>query len=902
MDIKNKDKIHEPQMFTEEEMQNGLPGTSGYHDPNKDKPVTVLGHTFKNDDERREYFREELRKKLPELKKMEGFPIGEDDDIINLSDPPFYTACPNPWLNDFIDEWEQEKKQLAAEGKRDENAVVTEPYASDVSEGKNNPIYMAHAYHTKVPHPAIMRYILHYTQPGDIVYDGFCGTGMTGVAANLCGSDVEVAALKEKNVKIGVRHSICSDLSPIASLISASYNMPFDAKEFDEKANSILEQVEKELGWMFETEVTLKIKQGNKDRIITKKAKATSVIWTDIFTCPNCGHELRYGDFAVDFAKKSFNDKIACPNCGSSYQKKDLNKVFESKYDELSGEISNLLEKQPLRIYCIDEDGKRQIKVPDEIDKDILIKVDSLKLPNYRAWAIPSGDKTDGVIRSNHIKYTHQFYTKRAFLYLHRVYELIKDNVNLLAWFTSCLTSTTLMNKFRFSGTGINAGTLYLPSLDWEFVPYYTLKRKIKIFEESWYLERGNSTTSLNSATCIKTLKDNSVDYIFTDPPFGANIMYSELNIITESWLNVIENPRCEAIINKSQHKTLFEYQVLMNQSFKEYYRLLKPGKWLTMEFSNTSASVWNSIQNALQGVGFVVANVAALDKKQGSYNAVNSTTAVKQDLVLSCYKPSEEFIRRIEDSQNKADNVWDFINEHLLHLPVHVERNNTTTTVIERSPKILYDRLISYYVQHGYSIPMDAQQFQTGLRERFIERDGLFFTAHQAAEYEEKKKHTTGVAPMGLIISDEANGIEWLKHELKEPKTYAEISPKWMADINGLKKGDILPELKDILEENFIEDENGRWHIPDLEKAIDLEKLHHKNLMREFNLYKEQAAKPRARIKEVRVEALREGFKECFKEKDYKTILTIADKIPQNVLTEDDQLLQYYDIASMRA
>ena len=62
MDIKNKDKIHEPQMFTEEEMQNGLPGTSGYHDPNKDKPVTVLGHTFKNDDERREYFREELRK------------------------------------------------------------------------------------------------------------------------------------------------------------------------------------------------------------------------------------------------------------------------------------------------------------------------------------------------------------------------------------------------------------------------------------------------------------------------------------------------------------------------------------------------------------------------------------------------------------------------------------------------------------------------------------------------------------------------------------------------------------------------------------------------------------------------------------------------------------------------
>ena len=148
--------------------------------------ITVLGKTFNSEEDRREYFREELRKHLPELKKMEGFPIGEDDDIINLSDPPYYTACPNPWLNDFVGEWEEEKQQLEKDGKRDVNFKVDEPYAADVSEGKNNPIYNAHSYHTKVPHPAIMRYILHYTQPGDIVFDGFAGTGMTGVAASMC--------------------------------------------------------------------------------------------------------------------------------------------------------------------------------------------------------------------------------------------------------------------------------------------------------------------------------------------------------------------------------------------------------------------------------------------------------------------------------------------------------------------------------------------------------------------------------------------------------------------------------------------------------------------------------------------------------------------------------------------
>jgi hypothetical protein len=157
-------------------------------------------------------------------------------------------------------------------------------------------------------------------------------------------------------------------------------------------------------------------------------------------------------------------------------------------------------------------------------------------------------------------------------------------------------------------------------------------------------------------------------------------------------------------------------------------------------------------------------------------------------------------------------------------------------------------------------------------------------------------------VSCSGLIVSDEANGIEWLKLQLKEPKTYQEISPEWMQAVKGLRKGDVLPELKDILEENFIEDETGHWHVPDLEKQIDLEKLKHKSLMKEFNLYKEMAQKPRARIKEVRVEALREGFKQCFKDKDFATILLLGDKIPQNILTEDEQLLQYYDIAQMRA
>ncbi len=852
-------------------------------------PVKCLGMEFENDESRRAYFREELRKKLPELRKIEGFPIGEDEDIINLSDPPYYTACPNPWLNDFIAEWEKEKVQLEAEGKRKADFEVKEPYASDVSEGKNNPIYMAHAYHTKCPHPAIMRYILHYTQPGDIVFDGFAGTGMTGVAANLCGSKVDVDALKENNVQVGVRHGICSDLSPIATLIAASYNLKFDAKDFERKANALLDQVEQELGWMYETEVN------------GKKAKVNYTIWSDVFVCPSCGNEITLWNESVDLENNIIRDKFPCPHCGFECSKKNMEKAWESSYDSILGQVVNMNKKVPVRVnYTL---GKRCEKDISESDKKLINSIDYNIEKKYPTRKFIEGYNTSQPIKSNGVTYSHQFFSKRNLIFLSRIYDLIIEKGLPISWLTSTLQRTTKGYKFTLDRKfGILTGTLYIPSLNVELNPVNILRRKIGDYVATSYEQRGNSVISLLSATNIGVIKDSSIDYMFIDPPFGANIMYSELSSVWEGWLKVTTNSQDEAIVNEYQHKTLFDYQRLMNNSLREFYRVLKPGKWLTMEFSNTSASVWNSIQNALQGVGFVVANVAALDKKQGSFKAVTTTTAVKQDLVITCYKPSNELADKLALSNSNKDSVWDFITEHLAHLPVHIERGNATTSVVERSPKILYDRLISYYVQHGYQIPMDAQEFQAGLRERFIERDGMYFTAPQAAEYEEKRKHTSEFVPMGLIVSDEANGIEWLKMLLKEPKTYQEISPEWMQAVNGLRKGDVMPELKDILEENFIEDETGHWHVPDLEKQIDLEKLKHKSLMKEFNLYKEMAQKPRARIKEVRVEALREGFKQCFKDKDFATILLLGDKIPQNILTEDEQLLQYYDIAQMRA
>ncbi|WP_307768602.1 DNA methyltransferase [uncultured Bacteroides sp.] len=852
--------------------------------------VVCLGIEFPSEDARREYFRAELRKKLPELKQIEGFPIGEDDDIINLSDPPYYTACPNPWLNDFIEEWEKEKVELEKEGKRKANFEVKTPYAADVSEGKNNPIYMAHAYHTKVPHPAIMRYILHYTQPGDIVFDGFCGTGMTGVAAQLCGSENDVKALKEENAQIGVRHGICSDLSPIASLIAATYNLKFDPKTFERKASRILEQVEKELGWMYETEVD------------GKKAKINYTIWSDVFVCPSCGNEIVLWDEAVDLDKEIMKDSFPCPHCGNTCSKKNMEKAWETSFDSLLNKTVTLNKKVPVRVnYTLS--GKRGEKDVDSYDIDLIRKIENINLSEISTYKLQEGYNTAQPIRSNGITHTHQFYTKRNFIYLNKIYELTKCNPIITIWFTSIIQNSSKMYKFRLDRKGgIVNGTLFIPSLNIEQNIVKLLHSKIQDIKNTFYNNRDNSVISILSATQLSTIRNSSIDYIFTDPPFGGNIMYSELSSIWESWIKVVTNNKEEAIINNVQHKTLFEYQTLMNQSFKEYYRVLKAGKWLTIEFSNTSASVWNSIQNALQGVGFVVVNVAALDKKQGSFKAVTTTTAVKQDLVITCYKPSDAIIEKFEKSEDKAKTAMDFIEELLVHLPVHLSKGESTTAVIERSPKILFDRLISYYVQKGYAIPMDAQEFQKQLRERFIERDGMFFTASQAIEYEQKKEKCSGFVPMALFISSEAEGIEWLKRELQNPQTYSDLQPEWMKNMLPPKKGDVLPELMSILEENFIKDEEGNWRNPDPEKAADLEIIRNRRMMKEFNMYLEQAQKPKAkRMKDTRLEVLRYGFKECYKQKNYQAIVTVGDHILESLLQEDEVLLQYYDIASSR-
>lgn len=920
----------------------------------RNQPVECLGITFPNDEKRREYFLEKLREKLkdPEFRTIEGFPIDSDEDILALSDPPYYTACPNPFFEDFVKHY----------GKPYDPSVPynRKPFAVDVSEGKTDPVYKAHAYHTKVPHLAIVPSILHYTEPGDIVLDGFCGSGMTGVAAQWCGTapesyrrELEATWQREDFGKPqwGIRRSVQCDLSPAATFIAANYNLPFDVDAFAQAGRQLLDEVDHELGWMYET---LHTDGGTKGRI-------EYTVWSEVFACPNCAGEVVFLDEALDEKTKRVRDAFPCPHCRANLTKDNLERVFETRFDPAMQSTWKRITFRPSLISYVAH-GQRYEKQPDEQDLRLLERIAQLDLPpEIPTNRFPVEQMYHGSrIEPKGFTHVYHFFLPRAAHALAALWRKAKAHSdtrirNMLLFFVEqAIWGMSVLNRYgplHFSQVNrYLTGVYYVASQHSECSPWYILEGKLNRLVKSF-----GTTCAASNASIITTettahlgLSDNSIDYIFTDPPFGENIYYADLNFFVESWHRILTNTEPEAIVDSAKDKTLTDYQRLMQQCFEEYNRVLKPGRWMTVVFHNSRNAVWNAIQEAMLAAGFVVADVRTMDKQQGSYRQVTST-AVKQDLVISAYKPNGGLEDRFHLEAGTEEGVWDFIRTHLNQLPVFVTKNGQAEAIAERQNYLLFDRMVAFHVQRGVTLPLSAAEFYQGLTQRFPERDGMYFLPVQAAEYDKKRLTVKEILQLEFFVTDEASAIQWLKQQLtKKPQTFQEIHPQFLREIGGWQKHEKPLELSELLEQNFLRydgkepipaqivswmrqsaelrktiseelasgrsrDDNGqlitrssslltrtrdRWYIPDPNKAGDLEKLRERALIREFEEYRTSSQK---RLKVFRLEAVRTGFKKAWQERDYATIIAVARKIPDNVLQEDSKLLMWYDQAITR-
>jgi len=895
--------------------------------------------TFESDEARRAYFLEQLREKLkdPAFRKTEGFPKASDEDILRLSDPPYYTACPNPFLQDFV--------RFCGKPYDPANRYEKRPFAVDVSEGKTDPIYTAHSYHTKVPHKAIMRAILHYTEPGDLILDGFAGSGMTGVAAQLCGApdpefkrqvEEEWKAAGEDPPKWGARRAILGDLSPAAAFIAANYNIPFDVTAFQVEAQRILDELKAEIGWMYETLHT----DGKKKGFINY------TVWSEVFACTNCSGDVVFLEHALDKKSDRVRDEFPCPHCRASLTKSRMERLYDTYTDPASGKPVQRLRRKPVLInYSIGR--SKHEKSPSAEDLETLRRVSQLPLPpTVPTTEIPYMHMTHERARMENYGVTrvHHFYLPRAAQAMGRLWEkalAVKDArtrnmvlfyVEQAIWGTSILaryapTHYSQVNQYL-------SGVYYVASQHAECSPWYILDGKLKRLGGAFkrqFAASGRTAVTTGDAALIP-LPENSVDYIFTDPPFGENIYYADLNFLVESWHRVFTDAKPEAIVDQAKEKDLLDYESLMQKCLKKYCDILKPGRWMTMVFHNSSNAVWAAIQEALTGAGFVVADVRTLDKQQGSYRQITST-AVKQDLVISAYKPNGGLEKRFELEKGTEEGVWDFVRTHLRQLPAFVAKNGNVEVIAERQPYLLFDRMVAFHVQRNVTVPLSVGEFFAGLSQRFPERDGMYFLPEQVAEYDRKRMKASEVRQLEIFVRNEKSAIQWLRQLLLDkPQTFQEIHPQFMREIAGWEKHEKPIELRDLLEENFLRYDGvgevpsqihrylstnfhdlrrlpkdapalrakakDRYYVPDPTKEADVQKTREKALLREFHEYRTSTQK---KLKVLRLEAIRTGFRWAWQQNDYDAILDVAAKIPEDVLQEDAMLLMWYTNSLIR-
>lgn len=692
-----------------------------------------------------------------------GFPRGTIEDILNLSDPPFYTACPNPFLAGLVEGLGSDRKPAADYYRR-------QPFAADVSEGKNDPIYNAHGYHTKVPHRAIMRYILHYTDPGDLVMDGFAGTGMTGVAAQLCGNRDRVAALGYKVTDAGVvldregrpfsqlgpRRAVLNDLAPVATFIAYNYNAPVDADRFEAEMNRVLRAVDDACGWLY---LTLHEPTGEQAAaVVALLAKAGPAVetagtglpwgrvdytvWSDLFLCPRCQGEVVFWEVALDRATGKVRQGFPCPHCRTPLTKRTMERVWITKFDQAIGQWVRQARQVPVLI-CYHFGGQRYEKIPDAFDLALIdLAEDQRVAGEFPTDPLEAGEKTRDPFGAG-VTHVHHFYTRRALHALATAYAVAHASPRPVFPYVLFTVQQAVLGMAKISRYAPNHfsqvnrylnGTLYIGSQVVDASLRYILQGKIKrlkkLLQDPGF--RGGEVLGETRSLTACDLPPASVAYIFTDPPFGGNLMYSELNFLWEAWLKVFTNSRPEAVTSKARGKGLNEYRELMTRCFREYYRVLKPGRWMTVAFHNSQNEVWNAMQQGLREAGFVIADVQTLDKRQDTFNQAAGGGSVKQDLVISAWKPRGGDQGRSELVAGTIEGVWEFVAAQLRRLPRPEPGGGGCSIVRERQRYLLFDRMVAFHVGRGLTVPLSAPEFYAGLGERFLERDGMYFLADQ--------------------------------------------------------------------------------------------------------------------------------------------------------------------------
>lgn len=603
---------------------------------------------------------------------------------------------PNPNLKAFV---EQHLKERPYNPETDDYNVPA--FDKPIETTKATAIYNMHTYWSKKPHDAIRQYIRHYTKPGDLVLDPFCGSGGTALAALMEG-----------------RKAIAIDRSPAATFITKNYCTPVDVHELQKAFEKLKQKVKPEIDWLYETRC---------DRC-DGKATTAYIVYSQVFQCPRCMEKVTLFD-CVEAEGKTIQGKPKKINiCQHCYKRGILEEIStrNEKYGAIPVLVSYLCENgcKPIR-------GERRHNDPDSKKREYferhdlgkIREIESKKIPYWyptdRMMHTPSNQECWGVkwrAGTSNFRTVDELFTKRnlwALAVLKYVAHESKFFDILEFTLTGALLHCSKMATHKETGGGFMMGTYYVPQIFKERMVWNTFYRK---FEENIKgLEKISNLCSLSistqSATNILQISSNLVDYIFTDPPYAEKVQYGELNFIWEAWLWFDTHWHDdEIIVNEVRGKTEADWANMIRQAMAECYRVLKPGRWLSLCYHDTSEGTWSLVQDIMAEVGFVVDQsdkALFIDTGQKSYNQLTADKVNKRDIVINFRKPKPDEVVSIlsitgdEDKTTFNEKVYSVIRAYL-------EANPGATK--DR----IYDEVVSHMVRSGR---MEAHNFDELLR-----------------------------------------------------------------------------------------------------------------------------------------------------------------------------------------
>ncbi len=544
-------------------------------------------------------------------------------------------------------------------------------YMTEGLEAKGHtPIYKMHKYFARRPQNVFAALVENYSNKGDIIFDPFCGGGVTMV---------EGAALG--------RHVIANDINPLAAFITKSEASVVDHEEYIKAATEILEEV----------------RSFSKPLFLTKNRESGETLpvrWYELayeVICPECGltTELSNERKAV-LNGKTMNGWYSCRHCNASIQ------AVSTKH--VGSRLLTVTYKTTTR-------ATQKTVEPDEYDLSLLLKAEKMYVEKVEGegWFVPEFEipqhwdrqQEDCLIRKGFSEFK-DFFTKRSLLVMsfflrsvqsrknkvsNEVYNLLLLTFSATLRYTNNMTiSTSMWQDGRPVAWAKHAYWMSYQYVEVNPVEYIEKRiaaiksalvfQKEKFFTPPVFVDAFEHLTQSPSA-CIQLNQDSSsvpipnesVDMVLTDPPYGGNVQYGELSAFWLAWLQKDLGISREYItdlageilvqrknkVNAKTHKTYYEG---LKRVYSECYRVLKKGQPLVFTFNSKDAKVWLAVLKAVIDSGFVlepegVIYQSPIEIYKNTAHTMASGT-VHGDFIYTFVKPLEQ--EPYIDSESSVD------------------------------------------------------------------------------------------------------------------------------------------------------------------------------------------------------------------------------------------------------